>query len=75
MTLANAKKRAEALGYEVEKGQTRKYRFRKFFSLRWQEIDDLYTALQFMGDKTLDPVSRPEYGPFVACKPNNSHIR
>jgi hypothetical protein len=52
MTLQNARKRAEALGYEVDKGQRRKYRFRKFFGMNWQEIDDLYVALAYMGDKT-----------------------
>lgn len=52
MTLINAQKRALPLGYEVEKGTIRRYRFRKLFSPRWAETDDLYAMLAYIGDKS-----------------------
>lgn len=52
MTLINAKHRAAFLGYEIDKGERRKYRFRRIGGTQWKDIDDLYVLLHMLGDKS-----------------------
>lgn len=45
MTLKNAKHRFEAIGYEVDRGKERRYRFRRVGAFRWISGDCLDAML------------------------------